>query len=443
MVRRSGYLTLALLTVAATAGTARAQTPPDAPPPEAPPPAADAPVAAPPLAEPPPPPPPPPPPLAVQQPVPPPAPSGSSSPFAPFKIDANGNSIRIGLLFQPAYRTATSASPGVDGLSQNLFLRRTRILVGGTLFGKIDYFMDTDYPNLFLATPEGNPTSATDPTPYTNNKGGPGMYIQDAFITAKPIEGEFKDAFKIDAGFMLPPMAHNAVQGAGTLYSLDYYANTFLHTNVFGGTAPVGRDLGVQLRGLVVGGLIEYRVGLFQGLRQPQTTDRIASHNFFRATGRVQVNLLDAEPGFFYSGTYLGAKKVLSLGVSGDLQGDYKYFAGDVFADMPMGPGVFTLQANYAHWNGDGFVALPKEWAVMGEVGYNFNTIISPLVRAEYLDATAANGTVTKTGRYGGGINWWAFGHNSNVKTLYQYVKVDGASKGANQLDVQWQLYFY
>ena len=440
MVRRFGYASFALFAALSVAGTARAQTPPpaDAPPPEAPPPAADAPVAAPPVAVPvvetPPPPAPPPPP---------PAPSASSSPFAPFKIDASGNSIRIGLLFQPAYRTATSATQGVDGLSQNLFLRRTRILVGGTLFGKIDYFLDTDYPNLFLATPEGNPNAMTDPTPYTNNKGGPGMYIQDAFITARPIEGEFKDAFKIDAGFMLPPMAHNAVQGAGTLYSLDYYANSFLHSNVFGGTAPVGRDLGVQLRGLLAGGLVEYRVGLFQGLRQPQTDDRIASHNFFRATGRVQINLLDAESGFFYSGTYLGAKKVLSIGGSADIQGDYKYFAGDVFTDMPMGPGVFTLQANYAHWNGDGFVNLPKEWAVMGEVGYNFNAMINPLVRAEYLDATSTTGAVTKTARYGGGINWWPYGHNMNLKTLYQYVKVDGAPKAVNQIDLQWQLYFY
>jgi len=359
--------------------------------------------------------------------------------FAPLKIESNGNSIRFGLLFQPAYRTANSATAGVDGLSQNLFLRRTRILVGGTLFGKFDYFMDTDYPNLFLATPEA--ANAMNMTPATNNKGGPGMYIQDAFITAKPIEGEFKDAFKIDAGFMLPPMAHNAVQGAGTLYSLDYYSNSFLHSNAFGGVAPVGRDLGVQARGLIMDH-VEYRLGLFQGLRQPQS-DKIASHNFFRFTGRLQVNLLDAESGFFYGGTYLGAKKIVSLGGSADIQGDYKYFAGDVFVDLPVGPGVLTAQVNYAHWNGNGFVNLPKEWAVMGEAGYNIFTMINPLVRAEYLVSTAANGDETKTARYGGGINWWTYGHNVNLKSLYQFVKVDGAPKGFSQVDLQWQLYFY
>jgi len=433
MVRRFGYATFALFAVMSAAGTARAQTPP---PDEAPPPAADAPAAAAPVAAPAEVPPPPPPP-------PPPAPAPVTTGFAPLKVEANGNSIRIGLLFQPAFRTASVASD-LTGYSNNLFLRRTRILVGGSLFGKFDYFLDTDYPNLFFGNAEAGNAMATPPTNPTNTKGGPGMYIQDAFITAKPIEGEFKDAFKIDAGFMLPPMAHNAVQGAGTLYSLDYFANSFLHGNVFGSSVnPVGRDLGVQVRGLLVGGLIEYRAGLFQGLRDVQSGTEVASRNFFRATGRVQINFLDAEPGFFYAGTYLGAKRIASIGGSADIQNNYKYFNGDAFVDLPAGPGVLTAQVNYAHWNGDGFVALPKEWAIMGEAGYNFSTIVSPLVRAEYLVATAANGDQTKTARYGGGVNWWTFGHNANLKSLYQFVKVDGASKGFNQIDLQWQLYFY
>ena len=52
------------------------------------------------------------------------------------------------------------------------------------------------------------------------------MNIQDAFATAKP----FGDVFKIDAGYMLPPLSHNAIQGAGTLYSWDYFANSFRST---------------------------------------------------------------------------------------------------------------------------------------------------------------------------------------------------------------------
>ena len=64
----------------------------------------------------------------------------------------------------------------------------------------------------------------------------------------------------------------------------------------------------------------------------------------FRAAGRVQVNLMDPETGFFYAGTYLGTKKILSIGASFDFQDAqdqtaYKYFAGDVFVDHAVRPG--------------------------------------------------------------------------------------------------------
>ena len=36
--------------------------------------------------------------------------------------------------------------------------------------------------------------------------------------------------------------------------------------------------------------------------------------NPFRLAARLQINLLDGEPGFFYQGTYLGAKRIFSIG---------------------------------------------------------------------------------------------------------------------------------
>jgi hypothetical protein len=113
------------------------------------------------------------------------------------------------------------------------------------------------------------------------------------------------------------------------------------------------------------------------------------------------------------------------------------------------------VQANYARWDTGQFVglgnlpgvtpavAVDKEWAVMGEAGYNVFTMINPLVRVEHLVQTGVNGQNVKTDRYGGGINWWTYGHNVNLKSLYQFVKVDGAAKGFSQVDLQWQLYFY
>ncbi|MEO8900303.1 MAG: hypothetical protein ABI488_01765 [Polyangiaceae bacterium] len=49
------------------------------------------------------------------------------------------------------------------------------------------------------------------------------MNVQDAFVTFKPAA----NLIKVDAGFMLPPLSHNGVQGAATLYGGDYFVNTF------------------------------------------------------------------------------------------------------------------------------------------------------------------------------------------------------------------------
>jgi hypothetical protein len=176
----------------------------------------------------------------------------------PLKLENPYASIRLGLLVQPQYEAI--GSPAADSVTQNLYLRRTRVLIGGTLLKYFDYFFDTDYPNLFKGATFETAAGAV------FEKNSPGLNIQDAFITAKP----FENYFKLDAGFMLPPLAHNTVQSAATLYGWDYFQNSFRSTGSFGNSAPdpVGRDLGVQARGLVLGDHLEYRVGLFHGTRE-------------------------------------------------------------------------------------------------------------------------------------------------------------------------------
>lgn len=354
-----------------------------------------------------------------------------------FKIESDsGSSLRIGLLLQPQYMTASSAVR--DGYTQNLFIRRTRILLGGTLLGRFEYFVDTDYPNLFLA----NNVAGTAGGPDTSVKATPGMNIQDAFATWRAVD----DYLKIDAGYMLPPLAHNAVQGATTLYSWDYFTYTFQHSvnGVFLTAAnSFGRDTGVQARGLFVGGHVEYRVGLFQGRRNGQTANDVGARNFFRLAARVQVNLLEPETGFFYQGTYLGAKKILSVGGSIDWQDTYHYYAGDVFLDLPFGPlGLLTAQGNFAHWNGGSFIPeLVKQSAVMAEAGFMFAMPhLGPVLRFEHLWGSGALADQT---RYVGGVAFWPFGHNSNVKAFYTRFHESGAARDTNAVNLQWQFFFY
>jgi Phosphate-selective porin O and P len=362
--------------------------------------------------------------------------------FESLKIESKNGSanLKIGLLLQPQYEAIGSSNPAFDGASQNLFLRRTRLLVGGTLFGKLDYFFETDAPNLFKGDTVG--TGGAAPVPPTGQKAGFGIGVQDAFFTYKA----YDDYFKIDAGYMLTPGAHNALQGAGTLLSLDYFSNTFRHSAAFNnaGGNPAGRDAGFEFRGLVLDNHLEYRAGLFQGLRRPASATEVADRNMFRLAARVQINVFDAENAFFYAGTYLGKKKVLSVGAAYDTQSDYHHWAVDGFLDMPVGPGGLTAQVNFSKWNGGPFVALPKQTAFMAEAGYRFDAVpISPIVNFETRKISATDATEA---RYGLGLAYWPYAHNLNLKAFYTRVapKPTGpAVQGYNQFNLQWQLYFY
>src|SRR6185312_312941 len=190
MISRS-WLVVSILALIALGGNAWSQTPPPgAPSPDTGvPPAEAAPMA---------------PPGAVDI-APPAPPAGPPS----FKLEAGpGNTLKVGLLLQPQFQMLGNTA--LNGNSYNLFLRRTRVLVGGTLFGTFEYFFETDFPNLFLA--DNTPANAMTGAAATTAKLTPGLNIQDAFATWRAMG----DMIKVDAGYMLPPMAHNAVQSAAS-----------------------------------------------------------------------------------------------------------------------------------------------------------------------------------------------------------------------------------
>lgn len=355
------------------------------------------------------------------------------------KLENADASLKLGLLMQPAYEMAGNGA--ANGVTHNLFVRRVRLLAGATLFKDVEAFFDTDFADLFKGAQD------------TGTKNGPGMYVQDAFGTYKALG----DALKIDMGFMLPPSTHNALQGAGTLYGWDYFSNSFRNSNAFNAAAaPVGRDAGVELRGLVLDNMLEYRAGLFQGRRNPADAmaGRVGGRNFFRFASRLQVNVFDPETGFFYAGTYLGAKRVLSFGATFDIQNDYIHYGFDGFADLPLGPGLLTAQVNFAHYDGDNFLVgaaappmpapqlLPKQNSLMAEAGYLIDAVdVSPIVR---LERQWINTNDTGETRFALGAAFWPYGHGFNLKGFYSRVIPDVPNTHAfNQLNIQAQVYVF
>ncbi len=77
----------------------------------------------------------------------------------------------------------------------------------------------------------------------------------------------------------------------------------------------------------------------------------------------------------------------------------------------------------------------------MGEAGYIIGGIwLSPIVRSEQLWGSGSTADET---RVGGGVAFWPYGHNTNVKAFYTYAKTSGISKGTNQFNVQWQVFLF
>ena len=130
-----------------------------------------------------------------------------------------------------------------------------------------------------------------------------------------------------------------------------------------------------------------------------------------------------------------------------DIQDKYKYFAGDGFLDLPVGPGVITAQVDVAHYDGGTFIpGLIKQTDIMGEAGFMFDPLkIGPIVRVEHRTGgtNSAGTTLVDQTKISGGLAWFGYGHNSNLKAFFSNTKDKGANKGANQFDLQWQVYLF
>ena len=321
---------------------------------------------------------------------------------------------RLGVLGQ--FQADTIDDPGSDANTKNIFVRRLRLLFGGQVAKNVTFFVETDTPNLGRSTASGkNITPAT--------------IIQDAY-------GEFKvsDAFAVDAGLMFVPFSRNSIQSATTLLPIDYGAYTFSQSTLTQSSA--GRDTGVQAKGYLLGNHLEYRFGVFQGVRDAR------SHNSFRYAGRVQLNMLDTETGFFYTGTYVGKKKVLAVGGAVDGQMRYHAYAADIFAEYPAGPGAFTGQFDYNRFDGGRtFPALPKQNDFLLEAGYLINAVkVTPVFQFARRDIVDLSNSGEK--RFSLGANYWWAGHNANIKGAVTRIVPTGLTT-QTEFTVQLQLFYF
>ena len=109
------------------------------------------------------------------------------------------------------------------------------------------------------------------------------------------------------------------------------------------------RDQGVAVWGNLFNDIFQYRVDAMEG-RKAVSGDTAPSSNF-RYSFRGHVTLLDPESDYGYKGTYLGTKKVLTVGGAYQFEPEVAY--GDTVAR--------TDKKDYQAWTVDGFFEYPLE----------------------------------------------------------------------------------
>jgi hypothetical protein len=303
-----------------------------------------------------------------------------------------------------------------SSFAQSIFLRRIRFLVGGQVGSHLNFFFETDAPNL------GRTTAGV--AKSLGNK----MIIQDAYVEVKP---GTSNAFLLVAGLQLIPLCRNCLESAVTLLPIDYSSYSFLQGGPALTNTSVGRDVGLQAKGYLYSNKVEYRAGIFSGARLANGAGVVTSSNSLRGAGRIQVQLLEAEaPTYSYAGTYLGKRKILALGGGIDAQSSYKAWAADAFLSYPFGNNGITAQANFIRYDGDAFfpstatvAGLPKQNTFEVEAGYHLTDAkITPFAKFEMRnvdDAFNTNAANLDEHRFQlGGTYYWV-GHNLNVKAAY------------------------
>jgi hypothetical protein len=353
---------------------------------------------------------------------------GSQAKAVPVVVDEQkGIAINVGILAQPWFQTTTNLgdgapSPGIgapdgDSPSFDFFVRRARLMSWGSITKELSYFIETDQPNI----------------------GRGGNFIQDVFLTY-----QFAPELKIDAGMMLVPLSHHTIEGAVGLNAIDY------HTELI--RFPAGlifRDTGIQLRGLLFGGLLHYRAAVFEGVRNsaipvpamppPTPLEPVNEAGLPRFTGHVRLNLMGEEPDFFLRGIYFTPTPLVSVGVGVDFQPDavrkldgdagaYLAFSADLFLDYPFSEDdELIIKANVFNY-AEGSSAMPSSSALPTggtafyvEAGFR-HAWFEPLAYVEYLRAQDDALTILSPHV---GVNFWIQKHTFNIKADVGYRRTE------------------
>ncbi|MFI5166446.1 MAG: porin [Thermoanaerobaculales bacterium] len=308
-----------------------------------------------------------------------------------------------------------------DAYAQNLYLRRARFLLTGQVAPNVTFFFQTDTPNL-------GKYSGTSTKSFS-----PGFLIQDAWF-----EWKLAEEFALDAGEMIVPFSRNELNSTLSFLTLDISptSTVFASPTQTNGT----RDTGFMAHGYFGDGHLEYRAGVFQGVRTA------AQNSSFLFDGYLHYNFLETEKGYVFAGTNLGKRKILTLSGGYQTQNSYRAYSGDVFTTLPIAGGdEFAGQVQWTHYDGQNFLAsVPNQNDYLVELGYYVSQAkFQPFAKFESQRFVEAAKEINNVDRWGAGLNYYVSGQN--LKLTGQYLRIQPKNSelhNTNEFTFQIQMFF-
>ena len=214
-----------------------------------------------------------------------------------------------------------------DDTTTNFNFRRNRLALMGKYGDKLSIYVQTEYSEDRNVGTLG----------VSSENVGSEFQLLDAVMRFN-----LHDSFKVNVGKFKYNLSRENLEACEMPLTLD--RSLFINT-----AYTKTRDTGVAVWGNLFNDIFQYRVDVMEG-RKAVSGDTAPSSSF-RYSFRGHVTLLDPENDYGYKGTYLGKKKVLTVGGAYQFEPEVAY--GDIVTR--------TDKKDYQAWTVDGFFEYPLE----------------------------------------------------------------------------------
>ncbi|MDD2539704.1 MAG: selenite/tellurite reduction operon porin ExtI [Desulfuromonadaceae bacterium] len=326
----------------------------------------------------------------------------------------------------------TGSGDNNDDTTTNFNFRRNRIALMGAYGDMLSLYVQTEF------TEDQNVKTLD----VASNNVGTEFQLLDAVMRFK-----LNDSFHVNVGKFKYNLSRENLEACEMPLTLD--RSLFINT-----AYTKTRDMGVAVWGNLFNDMFQYRADVMEGRKAVSGVTAPSSN--FRYSFRGHVTLLDPENTYGYKGTYLGKKKVLTIGgayqfepeiaygntVAKTDKKDYQAWTVDGFFEYPLeGVGTVTASAAYEDVDLDnaykganpdagtiGINGQKKGWYVKG--GY-----MLPMMPLQFFGryekwrfASLNNVFDQKVDWYGGGANYYF--RDQNLKLTMEVSRTDFGTEG-------------